>query len=95
MAAGLLLQLEFADGYSLARDPELFHQGVAVQILASKKAMPDITMSELANVTGLPVADEKKDANLVRRVGHGQGRALGSHWVNANHRIYITAVVRL
>ena len=91
MAAGLLLQLEFADGYSLARDPELFHQGVAVQILASKKAMPDITMSELVNATDLSVADEKKDVNLVRRVGSDND----GHWVNANHRIYINAVVRL
>ena len=37
--------------------------------------MPDITMSELANATGLSVADEKKDSNLVRCVGHGKGRA--------------------
>ena len=36
------------------------HQGVAAQIPASKKAMPDITMSELANAIGLSVADEKK-----------------------------------
>ena len=67
------------------------HQGVVVQIPASKKAMPDITMSELANATGLSVADEKNGVNLVRRIGSGNG----GHWVNANHRIYINAVVRL
>ena len=67
------------------------HQGVAVQIPARKKAMSDITISELANATGLSAADERKDANLVRRAGSDNG----GDWVNANHRIYINAVVRL
>ena len=91
MAAGLLLQLEFTDGYSSARNPEILHQGVAAQISVRKKATLDITMSELVNATDLSVADEKKDVNLVRRVGSDND----GHWVNANHRIYINAVVRL
>ena len=51
--------------------------------------MSDITISELANATGLSAADERKDANLVRRAGSDNG----GDWVNANHRIYINAVV--
>ena len=52
------------------------------KILAAMKAMPDITMSELANATGLSLAAIKKnirklkDANLLRRVGPDKG----GHW---------------
>ena len=53
--------------------------------------MQDITISKLVNVMDLSVADKKKDTNLVRRIGSGNG----GYRVNANHRIYINAVVRL
>lgn len=52
------------------------------KILAAMKAMPDVTVSELANATGLSMAGVKKnirklkDANLVRRVGPDKG----GHW---------------
>lgn len=52
------------------------------KILAAMKAMPDVTVSELANAPGLSVAGVKKnirklkDANLVRRVGPDKG----GHW---------------
>ncbi len=52
------------------------------KILAAMKAMPDVTMSELANATGLSLAAIKKnirklkDANLLRRVGPDKG----GHW---------------
>ena len=46
------------------------------------KSMPDVTLAELANATGLSVAGVKKnirklkDANLIRRVGPDKG----GHW---------------
>ena len=52
------------------------------KILAAMKAMPDVTMSELANATGLSLAAIKKnirklkDANLLRRIGPDKG----GHW---------------
>lgn len=52
------------------------------KILSIMKSMPDITMAEIANATGLSVAGVKKnirklkDANLVRRVGPDKG----GHW---------------
>lgn len=52
------------------------------KILAAMKAMPDVTMSELANATGLSLAAIKKnirklkDSNLLRRVGPDKG----GHW---------------
>lgn len=52
------------------------------KILSIMKSMPDITLAELANATGLSVAGVRwnirklKDANLVRRVGPDKG----GHW---------------
>ena len=52
------------------------------KILSIMKSMPDITMAEIANATGLSVAGVKKnirklkDANLIRRVGPDKG----GHW---------------
>lgn len=52
------------------------------KILSIMKSMPDITMSEIANATGLSIAGVKKnirklkDANLIRRVGPDKG----GHW---------------
>lgn len=46
------------------------------------KSMPDITMAEIANATGLSIAGVKKnirklkDANPIRRVGPDKG----GHW---------------
>ena len=46
------------------------------------KAMPDVTLAELANATGLSIAAinwnirKLKDANLIRRVGPDKG----GHW---------------
>ena len=52
------------------------------KILSIIKSMPDVTLAELANATGLSVAGVKKnirnlkDANLIRRVGPDKG----GHW---------------
>ena len=52
------------------------------KILSIMKSMPDITMAEIANATGLSAAGVKKnirklkDANLIRRVGPDKG----GHW---------------
>ncbi|MGN0854314.1 MAG: Fic family protein [Kiritimatiellia bacterium] len=52
------------------------------KILSIMKSMPDITMTEIANATGLSIAGVKKnirklkDANLIRRVGPDKG----GHW---------------
>jgi len=52
------------------------------KILSAMKSMPDITMAELANATGLSMAGVKKnirklkDANLIRRIGPDKG----GHW---------------
>lgn len=52
------------------------------KILSIMKSMPDITMAEIANATGLSTAGVKKnirklkDANLIRRVGPDKG----GHW---------------
>jgi len=52
------------------------------KILSIMKSMPDITMADIANATGLSVAGVKKnirklkDANLIRRVGPDKG----GHW---------------
>ena len=52
------------------------------KILSIMKSMPDITMAEIANATGLSIAGVKKnirklkDANLIRRVGPDKG----GHW---------------
>ena len=52
------------------------------KILSIMKSMPDITMAEIANATGLSVAGVKKnirklkDAYLIRRVGPDKG----GHW---------------
>ncbi len=52
------------------------------KILSIMKSMPDVTLAELANATGLSVAGVRwnirklKDANLVRRVGPDKG----GHW---------------
>ena len=52
------------------------------KILSAMRAMPDVTMAELANATGLSIAGIKKnirklkDANLIRRVGPDKG----GHW---------------
>jgi len=52
------------------------------KIMGVMKSMPDVTLAELANATGLSVAGVKKnirklkDANLIRRVGPDKG----GHW---------------
>ena len=52
------------------------------KIIGVMKSMPDVTLAELANATGLSVAGVKKnirklkDANLIRRVGPDKG----GHW---------------
>ncbi len=52
------------------------------KILSIMKSMPDVTLAELANATGLSIAGVKKnisklkDANLIRRVGPDKG----GHW---------------
>ena len=52
------------------------------KILSIMKSIPDITMAEIANATGLSIAGVKKnirklkDANLIRRVGPDKG----GHW---------------
>ena len=52
------------------------------KIISIMKSMPDVTLAELANATGLSVAGVRwnirklKDANLIRRVGPGKG----GHW---------------
>ena len=52
------------------------------KILSIMKSMPDVTLAELANATGLSVAGVRwnirklKDANLIRRVGPDKG----GHW---------------
>lgn len=52
------------------------------KILSIMKSMPDITMAEIANATGLSIAGVKKnirklkDANLIRRIGPDKG----GHW---------------
>ena len=52
------------------------------KILSVIKSMPDVTLAELANATGLSVAGVRwnirklKDANLIRRVGPDKG----GHW---------------
>jgi Fic family protein len=52
------------------------------KILSVMKSMPDVTLAELANATGLSVAGVRwnirklKDANLLRRVGPDKG----GHW---------------
>ena len=52
------------------------------KILSIMKSMPDVTLAELANATGLSVAGVRwnirklKDANLLRRVGPDKG----GHW---------------
>ncbi len=52
------------------------------KIMAVMKSMPDVTLAELANATGLSVDGVRwnirklKDANLVRRVGPDKG----GHW---------------
>lgn len=57
-------------------------QKTGQKILSIMKSMPDVTLAELANATGLSVAGVRwnirklKDANLVRRVGPDKG----GHW---------------
>ena len=52
------------------------------KIISIMKSMPDVTLAELANATGLSVAGVRwnirklKDANLIRRVGPDKG----GHW---------------
>lgn len=52
------------------------------KIIGVMQSMPDVTLAELANATGLSVAGVKKnirklkDANLIRRVGPDKG----GHW---------------
>ncbi|MBQ7623433.1 MAG: winged helix-turn-helix transcriptional regulator, partial [Bacteroidales bacterium] len=52
------------------------------KIMGIMKSMPDVTLAELANATGLSVAGVKKnirklkDANLIRRIGPDKG----GHW---------------
>ena len=52
------------------------------KIISIIKSMPDVTLAELANATGLSVAGVRwnirklKDANLIRRVGPDKG----GHW---------------
>ena len=52
------------------------------KILSIMKSMPDVTLAELANATGLSVAGVRwnvrklKDANLLRRIGPDKG----GHW---------------
>lgn len=52
------------------------------KIISIMKSMPDVTLAELANATGLSVAGVRwnirklKDANLIRRVGLDKG----GHW---------------
>lgn len=52
------------------------------KIISVMKSMPDVTLAELANATGLSVAGVKKnirklkDANLIRRIGPDKG----GHW---------------
>ena len=49
------------------------------KIISIIKSMPDVTLAELANATGLSVAGVRwnirklKDANLIRRVGPDKG----------------------
>ena len=65
-----------------AKSSQKSSQKSGQKILAAMKAMPDVTVSELANATGLSMAGVKKnirklkDANLVRRVGPDKG----GHW---------------
>ena len=57
-------------------------QKTTEKVMAIMRAMPDITLTELANATGLSVAGIKwnirklKDANLIRRIGPDKG----GHW---------------
>jgi ATP-dependent DNA helicase RecG len=52
------------------------------KIISIIRSMPDVTLAELANATGLSVAGVRwnirklKDANLIRRVGPDKG----GHW---------------
>ena len=52
------------------------------KIMSVMKSMPDVTLAELANATGLSVDGVRwnirklKDANLIRRIGPDKG----GHW---------------
>ena len=64
------------------RNSQKSSQKTTEKIMAIMKSMPDVTLAELANATGLSVAGVKKnirklkDANLIRRVGPDKG----GHW---------------
>ena len=65
-----------------AAPTEKSSQKSSQKIMGVMKSMPDVTLAELANATGLSVAGVKKnirklkDANLIRRVGPDKG----GHW---------------
>lgn len=71
-----------AKGKAYGAAGEKSSQKSSQKILSIMKSMPDITMAEIANATGLSIAGVKKnirklkDANLIRRVGPDKG----GHW---------------
>ena len=73
---------EVAAGKSNRKTAKKSSQKSSQKILGIMKSMPDVTLAELANATGLSIAGVKKnirklkDANLVRRVGPDKG----GHW---------------
>ena len=73
---------EVTDEKSSQKSSQKSDQKSDQKILSIMKSMPDITMAEIANATGLSIAGVKKnirklkDANLIRRVGPDKG----GHW---------------
>ena len=71
-----------AKGEAYEATNEKSSQKSSQKILSIIKSMPDITMAEIANATGLSIAGVKKnlrklkDANQIRRVGPDKG----GHW---------------
>jgi Fic family protein len=67
---------------AIERSSQRSSQKSSQKIMGVMKSMPDVTLAELANATGLSVAGVKKnirklkDANLIRRVGPDKG----GHW---------------
>ena len=66
----------------MGKTTEKTNKKTSKKILSIMKSMPDVTLAELANATGLSVAGVRwnirklKDANLIRRVGPDKG----GHW---------------
>ena len=80
-AKGEAYEADTANGGDL-KGSQKSNQKSSQKIRAILKSMPDVTLAELANATGLSVAGVKKnirklkDANLLRRIGPDKG----GHW---------------